>query len=77
MLVALVLWAAFEAPTRAGNWTLALGGSIRAAAALLYGVVSVSRAEDQPAGAVTDRHRDACAAEVADLFGSGALQLEQ
>ncbi|MBD0419431.1 M48 family metalloprotease [Streptomyces sp. TRM S81-3] len=56
-LVVAMLWLMVEAPTRAGNWSLVIGGSIPAAFALLYGIVTVSRAEQHPPGAVLV-HRD-------------------
>ncbi|MCL7380360.1 M48 family metallopeptidase [Streptomyces sp. 35G-GA-8] len=51
-LVAAMLWLMVEAPSRAGNWSLVLGGSIPAAVALLYGIATVSRTEEHPPAAV-------------------------
>ncbi|MBQ0827524.1 M48 family metalloprotease [Streptomyces tagetis] len=59
VLVALVLWAILEAPARAGNWSLAIGGSIPAVFALVYGIATVSRAETHPPGAVLVRRAEA------------------
>ncbi|WP_051821591.1 MULTISPECIES: M48 family metalloprotease [unclassified Streptomyces] len=58
-LVAVVLWTMAEAPARAGNWSLAVGGSIPAVAALVYGVATVSRVEGRPPGAVLVRRAEA------------------
>jgi Zn-dependent protease with chaperone function len=59
VFVGLALWAAFNAPTPSSNWALVVGGSIPAVAALLYGLATVSRAEDKPPGAVYVRRREA------------------
>jgi hypothetical protein len=45
-LVWFTLWGMVEFPSRAGNWSLVLGGSIPAASALLYGIATVSRTEE-------------------------------
>ncbi|MFF5303648.1 M48 family metalloprotease [Streptomyces sp. NPDC013161] len=58
-LVVLTLWAMVENPSQAGNWSLALGGSIPAASALLYGIATVSRTEAPPPDAVLLRRADA------------------
>lgn len=58
-LVAMMLWLMFEAPGRAGNWALVVGGSVPAVFALLYGIVTVSRAEEHPPGAVAVRRDEA------------------
>lgn len=57
-LVAAMLWMMVEAPRRAGNWSLVIGGSIPAIFALLHGIATVSRTEEHPPGAVPV-HRDA------------------
>jgi Zn-dependent protease with chaperone function len=59
VFVALALWSMFAAPSRAGSWSLVIGGSIPAVFSLLYGVATVSRAEQLPPGAVFLRRRDA------------------
>ncbi|MFV2103550.1 M48 family metalloprotease [Micromonospora sp. LOL_024] len=59
VLVVLTLWAAFTSPTSGSSWTLVVGGSISAVCALLYGVASVSRAEEPPPGAVIVPRREA------------------
>ncbi|MFD7288509.1 M48 family metalloprotease [Streptomyces sp. NPDC059863] len=58
-LVAAMLWLMVEAPSRAGNWSLVLGGSIPAAVALLYGIATVSRTEEHPPAAVLVSHAEA------------------
>lgn len=58
-LVWLTLWGMVEFPSRAGNWSLALAGSIPAASALLYGIGTVSRTEEPPPDAVFLRRADA------------------
>lgn len=59
VFVAAMLWLMVEAPERAANWSLVLGGSIPAAFALLYGIGTVSRAEEHPPGAVLVRRAEA------------------
>ncbi|MEJ3749130.1 M48 family metalloprotease [Actinomycetes bacterium KLBMP 9797] len=59
VFVVLVLWAAFDNPKQGSNWTLAVGGSIPAVFALIYGVATVSRPEEQPIGAVPVLRREA------------------
>lgn len=74
--VVLALWAMLAAPERAGSgWTLVVGGSIPAVFALLYGVASVSRVPEPPAGAVFVRRREApglwrLVEELADQLGT-------
>ncbi|MBK3573231.1 M48 family metalloprotease [Streptomyces sp. MBT65] len=58
-LVVLMLHGMVERPSQAGNWSLALAGSIPGAAALLYGMATVSRTEEPPPDAVTLRRADA------------------
>ncbi|MEV0170409.1 M48 family metalloprotease [Streptomyces sp. NPDC050803] len=58
-LVVAMLWMMVEAPSRAGNWSIVIGGSIPAAFALLYGIATVSRAEERPPGAVLVRRAEA------------------
>jgi Zn-dependent protease with chaperone function len=52
VFVGLVIWATFAAPTTASNWTIVVATSIPAVFALLYGIVTVSRVEEPPPGAV-------------------------
>ncbi|CAL9367347.1 M48 family metalloprotease [Streptomyces sp. enrichment culture] len=59
VFVAAMVWLMLEAPARAGSWSLVLGGSIPAAFALLYGIGTVSRAEEHPPGAVQVRRSEA------------------
>ncbi|MEU6375309.1 M48 family metalloprotease [Streptomyces sp. NPDC046909] len=58
-LVGLMLWGMVEVPSQAGNWSLAIGGSIPAIFALLYGIGTVSRAEEPPPDAVLLRRAQA------------------
>jgi Zn-dependent protease with chaperone function len=51
-LVVAMLWLVVASPARAGNWSVVIGSSIPAAFALLYGITTVSRAEQHPPGAV-------------------------
>ncbi|WP_405535327.1 M48 family metalloprotease [Streptomyces sp. NBC_00075] len=59
VLVGLMLWAMVEVPSQAGNWSIAVAGSITAASALLYGIATVSRTEGPPPDAVLLHRADA------------------
>jgi Zn-dependent protease with chaperone function len=59
VLVTGAVWAMFTAPSSAGSWGLVVASSVPAVAALLYGVATASRSEDQPPGSVLLRKRDA------------------
>jgi Zn-dependent protease with chaperone function len=58
-LVVFMLKGMVERPSQAGNWSLALAGSIPGVAALLYGMATVSRTEEPPPDAVALRRADA------------------
>ena len=58
-LIGFMLWGMVELPSQAGNWSLALGGGIPAASALLYGIATVSRTEEPPPDAVLLLRADA------------------
>lgn len=57
--VVVVIWAAFATSSKVSSWITVVGASIPAVFALLYGIVSVSRVEEPPLGAVVLPRREA------------------
>ncbi|MCE7080901.1 M48 family metalloprotease [Streptomyces sp. ST2-7A] len=59
VLVVASLWMVVTTPYRAGPWALALGAGIPAVFALVHGITTVSRAEEDPPGSVPLLRADA------------------